>query len=109
MVYNILDDINMITSVDMSSLNKLVKISNYCICDYVDNLSLNDTDIVNIDIGIGVITILYVNDELKYSFKPSKELEKNLVKTIIEGENPLIANACNTLKDKIINAYKDII
>lgn len=99
----------MITSVDMGSLNKMVRVGNYCICDYVDNLSLNDTDIVEIDIGIGIITILYVNNELKYNFKPSKELEKNLVKTIVDGENPLIVNACETLKNKIINAYKDII
>lgn len=89
MKYNLIDDISSLSLIKPSILNKLIDISQSCLCDYVDNMSILEDSLVEVDIGIGTLNIFIEEDVIKYQFKPSKKLEKNLVQTVVDGNSPL--------------------
>ena len=39
--------------------------------------------------SLNELNIFIEEDLIKYQFKPSKKLEKNLVKTVVDGNSPL--------------------
>ena len=51
---NIINDISTLTTIPVKTWNKLVKKTNYCICDAVLENTLIDEDITAVDLGIGV-------------------------------------------------------
>ena len=83
-------------------------ISELCICDYINELDMIDEDVLDIDIGIGVISILIIEDEIQYSFSPSTLLEKSMIKTIETKQSPLVNKLEINLENKINSTYKDI-
>lgn len=109
MKYNLLKDVSNITRLRNSVMNTITDISKYCICDYIDNLKINDEDVAEIDIGIGVLFIEVLDDEVKYQFKPSSSLEKNIVNTIVDENNPLVQAAETNLEKRIYNTYKGLL
>ena len=109
MKYNLIDDLSSLSLIKPSILNKLVDISQTCLCDYVDNLSILEESSIEIDIGIGTLNISVEDDSIKYQFKPSKKLEKNLVQTVVNGDNPLIYKIEKKLNKKILNTYKELL
>ena len=54
---NIINDISTLTTIPVKTWNKLVKKTNYCICDAVLENTLIDEDITAVDLGIGVLYI----------------------------------------------------
>ena len=73
MKYNLIDDISSLSLIKPSILNKLIDISQSCLCDYVDNMSILEDSLVEVDIGIGTLNIFIEEDVIKYQFKPSKK------------------------------------
>ena len=57
MKYNLIDDISSLSLIKPSILNKLIDISQSCLCDYVDNISILEDSLVEVDIGIGTLNI----------------------------------------------------
>lgn len=105
---DLIKDLSVLTTIPTASLNKLVNKSNYCICyDVKENLAKGE-NVTSIDIGIGTLSIILDDDSVYYKFKPSKDLENSLKSTIVNGENPLINVVDNTIKDKILNVYKEL-
>lgn len=109
MKYNLIDDISSLSLIKPSILNKLVDISQSCLCDYVDNMSILEDSLVEVDIGIGTLNIFIEEDLIKYQFKPSKKLEKNLVQTVVDGNSPLKYKIEKKLNKKILNTYKELL
>ena len=68
---------------------------------------LKGENLVDINIGIGTLSILVDNDVIQYRFVPSNSLESNIKKTVVEGKNPLVEKAEKLLAKKIIDTYKD--
>lgn len=97
-----------ITSIKNSVISKLTNISELCICDYINELDILGEDVLHIDIGIGTISLLIVEDEIQYSFSPSKSLEKSIIRSVEKKESPLIKVAETNLENKINATYKDI-
>lgn len=109
MKYNLIDDISSLSLIKPSILNKLIDISQSCLCDYVDNMSILEDSLVEVDIGIGTLNIFIEEDAIKYQFKPSKKLEKNLVQTVVDGNSPLTYKIEKKLNKKILNTYKELL
>lgn len=109
MKYNLIDDISSLSLIKPSILNKLIDISQSCLCDYVDNMSILEDSLVEVDIGIGTLNIFIEEDLIKYQFKPSKKLEKNLVQTVVDGNSPLMYKIEKKLNKKILNTYKELL
>lgn len=108
MKYNLLEDIATLSQIKPAVLNKLTSIIEYCICDYIDNLSIFDEDIAEIDLGFGTLVLCYIDDEVKYQFKPSSKLEKGITKTLTEDSNVLIDTVECNLKKRVSNTYKEL-
>ena len=105
----LLKDISAITSIKDTILNKISDISELCICDYIHELGIIDEDVLQIDIGFGIVSLLVIDDEIKYSFSPSSSLEKLLIKTIENKESPMVHKLEVNLENKINSTYKDIV
>ena len=105
----LLKDISSLTNIKDKIINKMSTISELCICDYINELDMIDEDVLDIDIGIGVISILIIEDEIQYSFSPSTLLEKSMIKTIETKQSPLINKLEINLENKINSTYKGIV
>lgn len=105
----LLKDVSSLTNINDKIISKLADISKLCICDYINELDIIDEDVLNVDIGIGIISMLIVDDEIQYSFSPSTILEEALIKTIEDKESPLINKLEVNLEKKINSTYKDIV
>lgn len=109
MIYDLIQNLCSLTQIKYSVFNKLVQISESCICDHILSSIESDEDIIALDIGIGNIYFNIINDEIEYKFIPSKKLEKKILKTIETNESPLVTELENKLNKKIINTYKELL
>lgn len=109
MTFNVLNDLATLTTIPQATLVKLMDKMGWCICNLVEESSLNSDSITEIDLGIGKLILNIENNEIEYKFIPSTKLESNIIKTIKEKKNPLLNKLETSLADRIINTYKDMI
>lgn len=107
MKYSVIEDLSILTTVPTTNLNQLCKKAIYCICDDIDSSRLKGESLVDIDIGIGTLSILIGSDAVQYRFIPSNVLDSSVKRTIVDGKNPLVEKAEKLLAKKIISTYKD--
>lgn len=107
---HLVNDLSTLTNVTKQWYNKVLGVAEQVLCDYVDTM-MNDkkNDVVQVDIGLGIISILVQNNELKYSFTPSESLNKSIIEMLETGENPLIKATETNLEGKILKAYKELL
>lgn len=105
-----LTDLEKLTQIKATTLEKLVSCLEYIIVDNVSekNMLATNDSIINLDIGIGVLTIAVVDDNVKYYFKPSSSLEKGLINAINNNENILETKLTNSINSHIYKVYKDM-
>lgn len=103
------EEIETITTIPTSALNKLADRAIYCICEDINEDKINQNNITEIDINIGIITITRTEDSVKYKFTPSAKLNDDVVATITKGKNPLVKAVEDSLVDKITNVYKNLL
>ena len=105
---SLITDLSTITTIPVSTLEKLHDKQQLCILHKVSENEKKGEPITYVDIGYGTLYIKHENDELRYKFIPSKSFEKDLKEVILSGQSPLISKAEEALKDKITNTYKDL-
>ena len=108
MKIDLVNDLEILTTIQRKALVKLVNKSNYIICNAVTEMLLADEDLCEINIGIGTIMIKKIGNEIKYKFVPSAKLNSSIVEIFTEGSNPLSDVLELALKDKIENTYKEL-
>lgn len=108
-VNSIINDLATITTIPVSSLQKLKEKEIYLICNSVEESTIQGNTITEINIGIGNIIIAIEDGFVTYKFTPSTKLEKNLVETILKKKNPLTNIFEEALTSKIVNTYKDML
>lgn len=108
MIGNIKEDLSKLTTIDTLYIGRLFEKINWCISDYVEEASLKGDNLVEVDFGFGKLFICIGEDSVKYSFKPSKELDESVINTIVDGRNSLTLNLEKNLSSKITNIYKDM-
>ena len=89
---NIINDLEKLTNVKSSVLQKLVSCVDYIIADNMIEQTYNGKHTIKYDLGIGVLSIEIIDDCLHYNFKPSSTLENNLISAINDKENKYIFN-----------------
>lgn len=109
MVFNIKEDLSKLTTIDILYLNRIFNKIIWCISDYVEMAIEKGEDLVEVNLGFGVITININDDSIKYRFKPSKELDESIINTVIDGKNNFTLTLEKTLVQKITNIYKDFL
>ena len=108
MKVDLLSDISTLSLIKPSIISKLETIAESCLCDYLVEASLSDEDLVEIDIGIGTLSILTVNNELQYQFKPSSRLEKRFVTSFVDQKSPIVIQVEEGLENRLLSAYKEL-
>lgn len=108
MQFNSLNDLSVITTIPAATLVRLFDKLSWIICNDIEESLLNSETISELDIGIGKLVFSIEDNSLEYKFIPSMKLEQNIVKTIKEKKNPLVNNLEESIADRIINTYKDM-
>ena len=108
-VTNIVQDLSTLTTIPYRSLEKLISKSCWCICDAVEESTLQGKNITAIDIGIGQLVVQVIDNSIQYKFIPSSRLEKYMVDTVVNKKNPMTVNLESTFVNRIVKTYKDLI
>lgn len=108
-MYNLKDDISILTTIPVPALTKLEEKVAMCICHDVEESVLEGQSITDIEIGIGNIQILADGNEVKYRFVPTKKFDNAVKRTITEQCSPLTRTVESTLAKRITTIYKDYI
>ena len=106
---NLQNDLCTLTNISENTLKKLIPISTYCIGHAVAETHAERREITEIDLGFGELDIRVVENQIKYRFIPSKELEDCLVRTVTTGCSPIITTLDTKLQEKIDKVYKELI
>lgn len=105
----LVNDLFAVTGVPKLTLENLITKTNLCIGHTVWESLTKSEGITEIDIGIGVLYIKLAEDNLKYKFIPSVNLEAMLQSTITTKTSPLINSAECSINKKIENTYKELL
>ena len=108
MIY-ILDDVEKLTNVKTSVLSKIMGCLNFAIVDNIIEEIYKGNDYVEIDIGIGVLSIVVSDDEVRYVFKPSSSLENGVIHAINDNENILEEKLSSGINNHVYKTYKDML
>lgn len=104
---DLINRVSTISTIDERTLMKLVTMQDWCISDIIREMIDNKENEETIFIGIGTIKITIDEDGVRYKFKPSQELEDNIINTL-NGEKSVLEEALvESVKKKLLNIYKD--
>ncbi len=99
-------DLSTLTTINESTLSKMTSKIVWCITDAVCKSVYARDDSTVVDIGIGKLTIKFDNNQVRYKFVPSKELEESVANAVLTERNPLVDALESSLVDKMTNVYK---
>lgn len=105
---NLITDLQSITQIKKYVFDKCSDIGNALIGDYINELDLNNEQVLDIDIGIGTISMLVLEDSIKYIFTPTQELESIIINTLENKESPVVEQLEAKLNHKVMSTYKDL-
>lgn len=108
MQIDVKEDLSKLTTINQLSINRLFDKISWIISDAVEQAELAKDNVIELDLGFGLIIVLLEDNCIKYKFKPSKSLEENIIDTVVNGKNQLTFTIENTLVSKITNVYKDM-
>jgi len=106
---NLSKDLSAIVSADKKIFDKLVVNANFCICDYLENMALNNEHICEIDIGIGILKIKVLDNFVSYEFIPSAQLETGIVSTLENQQNFLLTAVDSMLVNRLNRLYDNLL
>jgi hypothetical protein len=102
-------DLSSLTCIDIGIINRLVDLSDDCICHSVVDSIKSKESTTEIDIGIGTIYILVEEGSTKYKFIPSEELERKVCTSVKTRKSPLVKRVEKSLVKNIERTYKDLL
>lgn len=105
----LVDDLSSVTFINSSKLERLVKLSLYCITEELLESILQEKTVTDYDIGIGRICISTADNQLKYKFIPSDDFNAAVKSTIKTKRNLLEAKVEKSLVSSIEETYKDLL
>lgn len=104
-----ISDLSCLTTIPKDSLSKLSEKLVYCIADAVAEAQKTGQPAVDIDIGIGTLSIGLVDDVAKYKLVPSDSLQSAVRYAIVDEQNLLERKLEQALVTKITSTYKDLL
>ena len=106
---DIIKDLSDLTTTNPSTFAKLLRASEWCIGNAVEETQLAGENVTEVFIGIGTLLILTEEGSIKYKFVPTRALENNVKQTYLDGKNPLTLHLENTLAKKLTSVYKELL
>lgn len=103
------EDIAKLTGLSINCINNIFRMEQECICYDVQESLLEKKKYTDIDIGIGLLTIYVEDESIQYKFIPSHSLEEDILATVNCGEAPIIHHLEESIKSKILSAYKELL
>lgn len=104
---DLINRVSAISTIDERTLTKLSTMQNWCISDIVKEMIDSKETEETIFIGIGTIKITIEEDGIRYKFKPSQELEDNIINELNGKPSVLEETLVESVKKKLLNIYKD--
>ena len=102
-------DISSLTNVSEDILKQLSKTSTYCIGHTVyENTISGETNLHEIDLGIGTLYIKVDDEQIRYKFIPSKQLEE-AVSHGAQKRSPLAIKVNEKLREKLESTFRGLI
>lgn len=108
----ILNDISTLTQIPTHTLEKIADIISKEICHRVyTGYIKGEKNIIDLDLEIGTLSLKInsLDSTIEYSFKPSKQLEKELIETMRGKKSILTEAVSSNLNKKILNLYRELI
>ena len=106
---NLINDVAALTSINEKLLNKIVDVIVYSVNDSVAESIMNKETVTQIDTGIGTLSILVNDNELKFKFVPNAKLRESIISTIKNEENTLTNTLEINIADRFTKLYKEIV
>jgi len=106
---NIVEDVSNVTTIPTKVLEKLFTTFIYCVSDAVYEAKKQDKDVVDVDIGLGTLSLKLTEESVTYKFIPSEEFQEALKSTILDERNLLESKLEQTFINKVTNLYKELI
>ena len=106
---NLIEDMSILTTIPKSAIIKLMDKESYIITNGIENNLISGESITEVDLGIGVLSILTEGNQIKYRFVPSNHLEKAIKKTVKNKKSPLTDKLEKTLVKKLTDVYKELL
>lgn len=105
----LLKDLAEISGVKKFNLDGLTKLSLDLFSHYISCAKQENTNLLEIDIGIGSLIIRLSENEIDYKFIPSKNLEWAIKDGLVNKESILIKKANTLIGQRINKTYKELI
>lgn len=101
------DDISKLTTIPIDEVEQILNCIKDCVCYNIQESIKNKEDFIDVDIGIGCLSLGVGEDTIEYKFIPSDSLEDDVKYTLKNGYCPLISKVENCIRNKIVGAYKE--
>ena len=108
MVVGSINDTISLGGYSSQSIISIMSLLEDCVCSSVCEAINSGEHTVVADIGIGTLSILFIDNEMSYKFIPSQSFENKLVGSV-DGKNPLIERAEKRVVSSILSSYKELL
>ena len=105
---NINRDVSTLTNIPIKLIDKIKKCEEYSIVENITELNLENNNFIDLDIGIGTLSVMVEDDKVKYKFIPSNDLQQEVLSAIKYKKNILDLKLEQSLCDKIEQTYRDL-
>lgn len=106
---NVIESISKLTSIPLRYIEKIFSLEQDYVCYAIQQAFCEKQNNVDVDIGIGTLSILVENENIYYKFLPSQSLETDIQHTVSVNEAPIIKKLEENIKEKVLNAYKELL
>ena len=104
-----MSDVSKLSNIPLATLFRIQDLEKILIAQYISESILIGQETTEIDTGLGKLLIRVSDSEIKYKFIPSKMLDQQLVNTVNAKTSPLIDKLENSVQEKIMRTYKEMI
>lgn len=104
--------ISALTGIPCSYIQIIVDATRNYMCDKINSsVHSNNSGEVQIDIGIGNLVVMYNKEDniVRYRFEPNTKTNDDVCDTIQEKYNPLVLECTQSLINRLIRSYKELI
>jgi hypothetical protein len=105
---NIVKDTAVLTTIPEKALKKIIDKMVHSIGEAVVEARIGKKDILELDIGFGMLFIKLGDDSVQYKFVPGEKLEETVKNSFINKQNLLEDVLDASLINKLTNIYKDL-
>ena len=108
-MYDLNKDLSILTNLGKFNFTRISDTSIAIISHDVEESLRDNKEMTSIDIGVGVLHIYHVGDEIKYKFIPAKKLDDAVLDTVKKRKSRLIIKIDESVGRKLKDTYKGLI